>query len=86
MMGRRVGASAASVNHLIHKALGQQKTMEPRVHHLTDWKIAQREERALNHFNFINNENFNNILTMDEAMLPLNYMNGKTDFFMDQKI
>jgi hypothetical protein len=84
-MGRRVGASAASINHLIHKVLGQQKTMKPKVHHLTDRMIAQRKERALNFFNLINNENFKDILTMDEAMLPLNYMNGKTDFFYESK-
>jgi hypothetical protein len=47
--------------------------------------VAQRKERALNFFKLINNENFKDILTMDEAMLPLNYINGRTDFLYESK-
>jgi hypothetical protein len=52
-MGRRVGASAASINYLIHKVFIQQKTIKPKVHHVTNRMIAQRTERTLNIFNLL---------------------------------
>jgi len=82
---RRVGASATSINRMIHKVLNERKTKKPKVHHLTERMISQRRARALNFFNLINNESFKDILTMDEAMLPLDYMNGKRDFFYESK-
>ena len=85
-MRRRVGASATSINRMIHKVLNQRKTKKPKVHHLTERMISQRRARALNFFNLINNESFKDILTMDEAMLPLDYMNGNRDFFVSRKI
>jgi hypothetical protein len=47
--------------------------------------IVQREERALQFHNLIANGNFKDILTMDEATLPLDFENGERKFFYQSK-
>jgi hypothetical protein len=82
-MARRLGSSQTSFFNIIHQDLNQQKKVKPKVHHLTQQRmIAQRKDRALPFYNLIKNEQYEYILTLDEAMLPLHYMNGKREFFL----
>jgi hypothetical protein len=69
-MGRHVSASAAYISHLIHKVEVQQKTMKPKVYHLTGRMFAQSEVMTLNFFKFKKKEFFMKIPKMNEAMLP----------------
>jgi predicted XRE-type DNA-binding protein len=80
-MGRRVGVPQQSVSYLIRNDLDYRKKKKVKVHHLTEAAIAQRKIRALPFYNLICNEQYKDILTMDEAMLPLNYQNGQREFF-----
>lgn len=47
--------------------------------------ITKRKERALAFYNIIKDPHYEYILTMDEAMLPLDGKNGQRDFFYEPK-
>jgi hypothetical protein len=82
-MARRLGISVASISNIIHRDLDLHKRMKPKVHHLTERAIAQRKERALHFYNLINSDKLEYILTMDEAMLPLDFQNGQRMFYYE---
>jgi hypothetical protein len=84
-MARRLGTSQTYIFNIIHQDLNQQKKVKPKVHHLTQRIIAQRKDRALPFYNLIKNEQYEYILTLDEAMSPLHHMNGKREFFYESE-
>jgi hypothetical protein len=59
--------------------------MKAKVHHQDERMILQRKQRALKFYNLIANGEYKNILTMDEAMLPLDFKNGQREFFYQLK-
>ena len=85
-MAKRVGASAASINNVIHGRLKKQTIKKVKVHRLTPAAIKKRKERALPFYNLIKDGQYEYILTMDEAMLPFDPGHGQRDFYYDEKI
>jgi len=84
-MARRVGASQTLIFKLIHRNLKQRKRKKVKVHHLIDRMIALREQRALKSYELIKDRKYEYILTMNEAMLPLDGLNGQREFFYKPK-
>jgi hypothetical protein len=85
-MARRVGASQTTINRIIHHDLNSKKKMKAKVYHLDDkWMIFQRKEQALKFYDLIANGKYKDVLTTDEAMLPLNFKNGQRKLFYQSK-
>ena len=79
-LAKKLGVSQTTVNRLIHDNLGAVTRKKTKVHYISPKAILQRKERAYPFYQFIS-ENLYYILSMDEAMLPLDYANGQTNFF-----
>jgi hypothetical protein len=82
-MARRLDVSEASISTIIHWDLDLHERMKPKVHHPTEHAIAQRKERALRLYDLIDSDRLEYILTMDEAMLPLDFQNGQRMFYYE---
>ncbi|OQV23102.1 hypothetical protein BV898_03147 [Hypsibius exemplaris] len=75
-MARRVGVSASSIRRLVDGPLEKKKLKKLQVHYLTERAILQRGLRALPFYDSIRDSTYVWVVTMDEAMLPLDYRNS----------
>ncbi|GAV04835.1 hypothetical protein RvY_15055 [Ramazzottius varieornatus] len=75
----RVFVSLHTVTTIVHQDLGAKVRKKTKVHYLTEKAKKQRKDRA-RHFHELISNNLEYILTMDEAILPSDFKNGKTDF------
>ena len=83
-MAKKAHVSVSTINRTIHQNLGGKIRKKVSVPHLTEKQIAQRKTRALPFYKMIS-ENLHYILSLDEAMLPLDFTNGQTKHFYEKK-
>jgi hypothetical protein len=80
-MVERVRVTTMSVHYIIHRDLKHYKKSKTKVHHLTAAATAQRKKKASIFYSSIKVEQYKIFLSMDGAILSLDYQNGQTDFF-----
>ncbi|OWA51152.1 hypothetical protein BV898_15646 [Hypsibius exemplaris] len=84
-MARRVGVSEATIRRLADGRLEKKKLKKVKVHYLTAAAILQRSLRASPFYDLIKDGQFMWVFSMDEAMLPLDYENGQSEYYYDSK-
>ena len=84
-MARRAEISQSTVSGIISKKLGRKRIKKKTIKRLTDAMIAKRRDRAKGFAELVAGEKAEFILTLDEAMLPLNFKNGNTSHYYQQK-
>ena len=77
-MARHTGVSQPTVSRIIDEDLDMKLINKPEEKHLTEAAIAKRKQRAKAFAEMVGGEKRKYILTLDEAVLPFDYINGKT--------
>ena len=77
-MGRRTKVSQSTVHRIIDKKVDRKRIKKLKVHRLSDAMIAKRRIRAKPFAELVAGKKAEFILTLDEAKLPLNFLNGHT--------
>ena len=77
-MARRTMVSQPTVSCVINKKLDRKRIKKKTIKRLTDAMIPKRKQRAKKFAGMVSGEKEEFILTLDEAMLPLNFLNGQT--------
>ena len=77
-MGRRTGVSQPTVSRIIDQKLDKKNIKKKMVKRLSDAVIAKRRARAKPFAELVSGKKKEFILSLDEAMLPLNFVNGQT--------
>ena len=84
-MARRAKVSQPHVCRIIRKKLDKKRTKKKTVKRLSAAMIAKRKERAKPFSESASVEKVKCILTLDEAMLPLNFLSGQSSHFYQSK-
>ena len=77
-MVRQTKVSQSTVSRIISKKLERKRIKKKTIKRLTDAMIAKCKNRAKEFAELVAGEKAEFILTLDEAMLPLNFKNGNT--------
>ncbi|OQV19515.1 hypothetical protein BV898_06502 [Hypsibius exemplaris] len=77
--------SEATIRRLADGRLEKKKLKKVKVHYLTAAAILQRSLRALPFYDLIKDDQFMRVFSMDEAMLPLDYENGQSEYYYAPK-
>ena len=85
VMGKRVGVSQQRISQIIKEDLGKKRLKKQGAKHLTEDLVYKRKKRAGEFKKLIKGENLEFTLTLDEAMLPLDYTNGETTHYYATK-
>ena len=77
-MARRAKVSQSTIYRIIDKKLDKKRTKKKTVKRLSAAMIAKRKQRAKPFSELVSGEKKKFILTLDEATLPLNFLNGQS--------